>query len=60
MDVHALTAMSLEDYVAIALRLGKDQEFNHFWRARIKERRDVLFERKDVVDEFADFTRSII
>ena len=59
MGITELTASSLEEYVAIALRLGKDRGHNRALRRKIEKRRDILYERQDVVDGFAEFARSV-
>ena len=59
MDITELTASSLEEYVAIALRLGKERDYNLALGRRIEECRDILYGRQDVVDGFAEFARSV-
>ena len=59
MDITELTATSLEEYVAIALRLGKERDYNRAFARRIEECRDILYGRQDVVDGFAEFARRV-
>ncbi len=59
MDITELTASSLEEYVAIALRLGKDRDNNRVLGRQIEQCRDILYGRQDVVDGFAEFARSV-
>ena len=59
MEITELTASSLEEYVAIAVRLGKERDYNLAFGRRIEERRDILYGRQDVVDGFAEFARSV-
>ena len=59
MEITELTASSLEEYVAIAVRLGKERDYNLALSRRIEERRDILYGRQDVVDGFAKFARSV-
>ena len=59
MDITELTASSFEEYVAIALRLGKDRDYNLASGRRIAECCDILFGRQDVVDGFAEFARGV-
>ncbi|MBN06661.1 MAG: hypothetical protein CMM45_02365 [Rhodospirillaceae bacterium] len=59
MEITELTASSLEEYVAIAVRLGKERDYNLALSRRIGERRDILYGRQDVVDGFAEFAHSV-
>ncbi|NQV56643.1 MAG: hypothetical protein HQ503_12355, partial [Rhodospirillales bacterium] len=48
-------AGSAEEYVELALRLGRDKEWRDEISARIRERSPLLFERKLVLDELTSF-----
>ncbi|MEK9678355.1 MAG: hypothetical protein VW169_08200, partial [Rhodospirillaceae bacterium] len=53
-------ASSLEDYVEIALRLGKDPGARADFARRLGERNEALFDEAAVTDVFADFFQSTV
>ena len=55
MGLEACVAKDPADYVDIAVRLGKDADFNAWMRREILSRKDVLFENRSVIDEFERF-----
>jgi predicted O-linked N-acetylglucosamine transferase (SPINDLY family) len=55
MDWHDCVARDPEDYVAIALRLATDRDFQHAARCEIAARRHVLYEDPQVPREFERF-----
>jgi predicted O-linked N-acetylglucosamine transferase (SPINDLY family) len=52
-------ARNLDDYVAIAARLGNDREFRETMRARIRERADGLYEDVSVVKALDAFYETV-
>jgi protein O-GlcNAc transferase len=48
-------ARTQEEYVDIAVRLGTDRDYASSMRSRILARCDVLFENKEVIEEFERF-----
>jgi predicted O-linked N-acetylglucosamine transferase (SPINDLY family) len=47
------------DYVALAIRLGRDAEFRNEMARQIAERSDVLFEDTRVIEHWTDFLGSV-
>jgi len=52
-------AENAEQYVQIALRLGKDADYRQHISRQIVEKSDLLFEDQHAVDELAAFLRSV-
>jgi len=55
MGIEDLIATDLDDYVRIAVELGRDAERRAALRARIAERKHVLYDDQGVIDAFAAF-----
>ena len=60
MEIEDATARDAEDYVRIAVRLGREPERRAALSARIVERSDALFEDMQVVREFERFFREAL
>jgi predicted O-linked N-acetylglucosamine transferase (SPINDLY family) len=60
MGMEDLVAKDAEDYIRLALRLGKDETFNRQMRETIVQRCGVLFERKDTAGEVAHALRQML
>ena len=55
MGISDAIAASLDDYVKIAVRIGTDRAYRSVLSTRINERSHLLWDRKGVVDEWAQF-----
>lgn len=55
MGMHDLIATSLDEYVALTLRMAQDVDFRHAMMEKIKERRSLLHEDAQAVEEWEKF-----
>ena len=45
---------SIEEYIQLALKLGTDKEFNQIIRKKISNKKDLLFNDQDSIQEWSD------
>jgi len=55
MGIEELTATNVEEYVALAVRLGTDSDYRRHWHEEILRRSDILFESRTAIREFERF-----
>lgn len=55
MGIDSLVVGSADEYVALAMRLGKDPDYRESMRSLIAGRSDALFEDTEVIREYEDF-----
>lgn len=60
MGISGLSASSDQEYVEMAVRLANDKEFHQAMSEKIKANATRLFDRQDVLREFAEFVRQAV
>lgn len=60
MEIDGCTAGTLDEYVAIALKLGTDENYRDGVRSQIIARQDRLFDRKEAAAEFIKFFNTVV
>jgi len=60
MGISGLSASSDQEYVALAVRLANDKEFHQAMSEKISGNAARLFDREDVLREFAEFVRQAV
>ncbi len=55
MDLHELVARDVDDFVRLAVELGRDPERRAALRATIRERKHRLYDQRDVIESFDRF-----
>ncbi len=55
MGIEELIATNVEEYVALAVRLGTDSDYRRHWHEEILRRSDILFESRTAIREFERF-----
>ena len=59
MDMDQCTANTIDEFIQIALTLGLNPDYRNSVEMEIIEKNTVLFERKEVVNEFVDYVTTV-